>query len=82
VVHTSRPTESAVVVAHRGVTTDVLRTLLGDDELNRRAPTVIVQGISCCAITTLKASADTWLVGSIAVTDHLDERRSEHRPAG
>lgn len=64
-------TGTAVVVAHGGVTTDALRTLLGDDQLRARAPTVLDQGIPCCAITTLQHDAGHWSVGSIAVTDHL-----------
>jgi broad specificity phosphatase PhoE len=52
------------VVSHGGVTTDLLRTLLGDDELLAR---VMVEGIPSCAITTLD---DLHVIG-IADTGHL-----------
>lgn len=57
-----------VVVAHGGVTTDALRTLLGDDELLRRQPEVIDAGIPGGAITTLTHHGSGWIVESIAVT--------------
>jgi broad specificity phosphatase PhoE len=70
------PSGTAIVVAHGGVTTDVLRTLLGDDELCTKAPGLIDDGVPSCAITTLHASRDGWAVASIAVADHLDDERA------
>ena len=52
------------VVSHGGVTTDLLRTLLGDDRLPQR---LMDEGIPSCAITTL----DDLHVISIADTGHL-----------
>jgi broad specificity phosphatase PhoE len=52
------------VVSHGGVTTDLLRTLLGDDGF---PPRIIDQGIPSCAITTLD---DLHVIG-IADTAHL-----------
>lgn len=52
------------VVSHGGVTTDLLRTLLGDDGL---PPRLIDEGIPPCAITTL----DDLHVISIADSRHL-----------
>lgn len=52
------------VVSHGGVTTDLLRTLLGDDGL---PPRLMDEGIPSCAITTLD---DLHLI-SIADTGHL-----------
>jgi broad specificity phosphatase PhoE len=52
------------VVSHGGVTTDLLRTLLGDDEL---PPRLMDEGIPSCAVTTL----DDLHVISIADTGHL-----------
>jgi len=51
-------------VSHGGVTTDLLRTLLGDDAL---PPHLIDQGIPPCAITTL----DDLHVIAIASTGHF-----------
>jgi broad specificity phosphatase PhoE len=49
-----------VVVAHGGVTVDVLRTLLGDEPLLARAPSLIDDGVPCCAITTLRQTHGRW----------------------
>ena len=62
-----QPAGTVVVVAHGGVTTDVLRTVLGDDELVARAPTLIDQGIAGGAVTTFERRDDGWRVPSIAV---------------
>jgi broad specificity phosphatase PhoE len=52
------------VVSHGGVTTDLLRTLLGDDGL---PPHLMDEGIPSCAITTL----DDLHIINIADTGHL-----------
>jgi broad specificity phosphatase PhoE len=52
---------TAVVVSHGGVTTDALRTLLGDDALTD----LIENGIPPCAITTLERTGTTWSVTSL-----------------
>jgi broad specificity phosphatase PhoE len=52
------------VVSHGGVTTDLLRTLLGDDGL---PPRLMDEGIPSCAITTL----DDLHIINIADTGHL-----------
>jgi broad specificity phosphatase PhoE len=54
----------AAVVSHGGVTTDLLRTLLGDAAL---PPGLLAEGIPSCAITTL----DGLRVVAIASTGHL-----------
>jgi broad specificity phosphatase PhoE len=66
----THPTGTAILVAHGDVTTDALRTLLGDDELRARAPALIDDGVPSCAITTLHGTDDGWTVASIAATDH------------
>ena len=66
-----RPDATTAVVAHGGVTTDALRTLLGDEELARRAPTLIDDGVPCGALTTLEHDGARWTVVAIAATDHL-----------
>lgn len=73
-------TGTVIVVAHGGVTTDALRTLLGDDQLVTRSPEVWDVGIPCCAITTLQFDGERWSVESIAVTSHLVQG-SAHRHA-
>ena len=62
---TTESTRTAVVVAHGGVTTDTLRTLLGDEELERRAPGIIEAGIPGGAVTTLERTAGGWAVDAI-----------------
>ena len=51
-------------VSHGGVTTDLLRTLLGDEAL---PPELLVEGIPSCAVTTL----DDLRVVAIASTGHF-----------
>lgn len=72
--------QTFVVVAHGGVTTDALRTLIGDDALGATAPALIADGVPCCAFTTLDWDGVSWQVESIAVTDHLEDE-IRHRPA-
>jgi broad specificity phosphatase PhoE len=74
------PAGRAIVVAHGGVTTDALRTLVGDDDLRARAPGLVDGGVPSCAITSLHATPAGWAVTSIAVTDHLPVE-TPHRPA-
>jgi broad specificity phosphatase PhoE len=58
---------TTVVVGHGGVTTDALRTLLGDEQLLRRAPGVIDGGIPGGRITVLERGATgAWVAGAIA----------------
>jgi broad specificity phosphatase PhoE len=70
----------AIVVTHGGVTTDLLRDLLGDAGLRSRSPSLIEEGVPCCGVTTLQAVAGGWAAKSIAVCDHLSDW-SGHRPA-
>ena len=67
----STHTGTAIVVTHGGVTTDALRTLVGDEALQAQAPTLIDGGVPNCAITILMATGPRWSVESIATTDHL-----------
>ncbi|MCP2326898.1 broad specificity phosphatase PhoE [Hamadaea flava] len=53
-----------VAVSHGGVTTDMLRTLLGDDQVPR---VLLEQGVPSCAITTLEGSR----VLRVAAVDHF-----------
>ena len=70
---TTSLTGTVIVVSHGGVTVDALRTLLGDRQLGRRAPTLIDSGVPACALTTLQRIGEGWTVRSIAATDHLSE---------
>ena len=73
---------TAIVVTHGGVTTDALRTLVGDSTLRALAPTLVDDGMPNCAITTLETAGGGWALASIADTDHLTEpghiARSDH----
>jgi broad specificity phosphatase PhoE len=59
-----------VAVSHGGVTTDMLRTLLGDSAVPQP---LMERGVPSCAITTLSGSR----VLRIAAVDHLHARRPE-----
>jgi len=67
------------VVAHGGVTVDSLRTLLGDDAVQREHPDLIPNGVPCCAVTELLQNGDDWDV-RWPTTVHLTQL-AEHRPA-
>jgi broad specificity phosphatase PhoE len=51
---------TVVAVTHGGVTTDLLRTLLGDDQLPSR---LLREGIPACAITTINCIRDIRVSG-------------------
>jgi broad specificity phosphatase PhoE len=83
----AHPCGAAVVVSHGGVTTDALRTLIGDEQVVALAPALIAEGVPCCAVTTLRRRGDGWAVDDVAVTGHLahgssgrSAHRSAHRP--
>lgn len=65
---------SIAAVCHGGVTTDLLRTLLGDDGVPR---SLFDEGVPSGAITVLRGLE----VLAIASTDHLKGLDSGHRPA-
>lgn len=67
-----------VVVTHGGVTTDLLRDLLGDDGLEAARPGLVAQGVPCGAITTLEGTAEAWLVTEIAAISHLGALMPHH----
>ena len=74
-----RDDHRVVIVSHGGITTDLLRTVLGDAELTRRSPSLIDSGVACCGVTRLARGTNCWHVLAIASTDHLEHAR-EHRP--
>jgi broad specificity phosphatase PhoE len=62
-------------VSHGGVTTDLLRTLLGDEAL---PPLLLAEGVPPCAVTTL----DDLRVVDIAATWHLGKHQRRSREPG
>lgn len=68
----ARPDRTVVLVTHGGATTDLLRTLLGDEALERRSPGLISGGPPSGAITLLSRSdSEAWRVDDVAATGHL-----------
>lgn len=61
-----------VVVAHGGVTVDVLRAVDGDETVGATDPSLINNGVPCCAITTLRVVDGAVTVTQYPSTDHLD----------
>jgi len=78
--YTTHTSGLVVVVAHGGVTVDVLRTLLGDESLLAAVPSLIDEGVPCGAITELRHDTNRWVVDSLPVSDHLAPSTG-HRPA-
>lgn len=62
-----------VVVAHGGVTTDLLRTLFGDDMLHQWNAHLIEHGVPSCAITHVRVTDGAYELISLASLDHLPE---------
>ena len=71
--------DDIVVVAHGGVTVDSLRTLVGDERLEREQPDLISNGVPCCAVTELLWDGSDSEV-RLPATGHLADL-VEHRPA-
>ncbi len=64
--------ETVAVVAHGGVTVDMLRTVLGDVAVNEANPDLIPDGVPNCAITTLAVDDGRLSVAGLPNTRHLD----------
>jgi broad specificity phosphatase PhoE len=74
---------TVVLGSHGGATTDLLRDLLGDDELERRGPGLIRLGVPGGAVTTLARDGGVWAVDQIADVAHIPAtERTGHVPAG
>jgi broad specificity phosphatase PhoE len=65
-----RHIDRVIAVTHGGVTVDLLRTVLGDDELQARAP-ALLDGVPCGALTYLGLTGGSLEVQQIADTTHL-----------
>lgn len=63
----------AVAVSHGGVTVDLLRSTVGDEALEERAPGLISSGVPACALTTLEEEKGGWCLRSVAWTGHLGQ---------
>lgn len=76
------PERVVAVFGHGGATVDLLRTLLSDEEVERRSPGLIDNGMPGGGITRLRRAGSGWLVLAIAETEHLSPSASPaHRPA-
>ena len=72
-----------VVVAHGGVTVDALRTILGDEALLAQQPSIIDDGVPCCAVTMLRRTHDRWeaelpSTAHLAGADGSQQRTCDH----
>lgn len=65
------PDATVVCVTHGGVTTDFIRTVIGDIALRAMAPGVLDAGVPGGALTTLRRENAVWLVDGVATTDHI-----------
>lgn len=65
------PDVTVAVVSHGGVTTDLLRDLVGDDELGAMAPGIIQWGVPGCALTTLSLDGDVIAITAVASIEHV-----------
>lgn len=74
--------ESVVYAVHGGATTDLLRSLLSDQTLEKQAPNLVERGMPGGAITTLIHAGGQWSVASIADVRHIPlTARTGHQPA-
>lgn len=63
-LHDRLPDGCVIVVAHGGVTIDLVRTWFGDDRVEELAPGVIERGIQACRVTAITLGAhDRSLLG-------------------
>jgi len=65
--------ETVALVAHGGVTVDLLRNLFPDDVLKARYPDadIITHGVPGCAVTHLVRHGDTYDLRTLASVAHL-----------
>ena len=62
---------TVVCVSHGGVTTDLLRSVIGDERLLALAPAIIDHGVPGGALTHLSLTGATWHVDRVATIDHI-----------
>ncbi len=69
--------QTIVLFGHGGATTDLLRSLLGDEELQRRCPRLLQDGPTGGSLTRLRrADAGPWQVTAITEPPQPAPRRS------
>jgi broad specificity phosphatase PhoE len=68
---TNGPGGRLVLVTHGGVTVDLLRTLVGDDALQRQHPTLLAQGIPPAAVTRLRRRSGGYVPMEVASVANL-----------
>lgn len=72
--------EAVALVAHGGVTMDLLRNLFGDDRLETTAPSLMETGLPGCGITLLRRRSGEYELRALASVAHLPSaERSAHR---
>ena len=69
----ARVVHTTVLAGHGGATVDLLRALLGDPELERRASGIITRSVPAGAITRLVLQHGSCVIDTIADTSHLPE---------
>lgn len=74
------PEAGLAVVAHGGVTVDMLRTIAGDANIQASRPELLTDGVPYGAITVLERTGLTWQVNELPSTAHFDQA-AQHRPA-
>lgn len=77
--HELQTDATLAVVAHGGVTVDMLRTIAGDENIQASRPELLTDGVPCGAITVLERTGLTWQVNQLPSTAHLDQA-VQHRP--
>lgn len=71
----------SLIVTHGGVTIDLLRTVFGEEALNRRNPHLLTHGVPGCGITHIRSIGGSYELVSLAAVGHLQEQhRSDHKP--
>lgn len=60
-----------ILVGHGGATVDLLRSLMGDNRLEARAPGLVANGVPGGGLTTLERATDGWVVKQIGDVHHI-----------
>src|SRR5258706_3010578 len=62
------------IITHGGVVIDLLRNLFPDSEIEKRKPGIINGKVEECSITVLEQKGDTFILKSLASTEHLVDK--------
>lgn len=75
------PGQAVAIIAHGGVTIDLLRNVFSDRRLRELDPELIEAGMPSCAITHLARDPDGYALRALASVGHLaDGEAVVHRP--